>query len=192
MRSSLPSISQASNQTDIKPRSWAHRLVTSLFHGESIVTNRQRSSAMDSRKHNWASHLSSHTRYEHYHSGLRSPTSTRSLIDPSSTPLSNNRPISSERFGFHPHRPPTAHVHPRGYYFRTGRAERHLARALRPPYRPAWLNSRRERPKRTCLSRIGDSKLRRKIIGCLVSGTALAVVLSICTLESYVITDSSI
>lgn len=181
MRSSLCSTRQASNQTDTKPRSWARRRISPLFHGESIVTDYQRRSAMDSRKHSWNSHLSSHARDENYQSGLRSPTSTRSLIDPSST-LSSNRSISPERFEIDPYRPATAHVRPRRVCFGMGRAERHLARALRPPCRSAWLKSRRDRPKRTCLPRIRDPKLRRKTIGCLISGAVLAVALSICKL----------
>jgi hypothetical protein len=116
-------------------------------------------------------------------SGLRSPTSTRSLIDPSASPASSAGSISPDAIGpfqMHTNPPSIAYVR-RQSFSSEARVERHLTRALsHPRRRRSWEGSRLQRRKWTCLPGIGDPKRRKKAIGSLVSGTILGIMISTC------------
>ena len=112
----------------------------------------------------------------------RSPTSTRSLIDPSSSPLTCTESLPRDSFpGFEgaPGRSNMAYIPPA----RLPIEDQHPARSAESSPRRAW-----RRPKKAanekrylCFSGIRNPKIRRKVIGSLISGCALAIVLTICT-----------
>lgn len=172
------------SRSNTNPRSWARRRYSSFFHGDSVVAG-SRTASVHTRKASRSAQRSSRVQSEQHGSGLRSPTSTRSLIDPTSSPNSTARSISPdtfERFRRDSNRPALAYVRPSRTSGELDRAERHLARAIvRTRRRQAWPCSVKEKVKRRCLPNIRNPKIRRKIIGCLVSGGILAVMLTICT-----------
>ena len=166
------------------PRFWARRRYSSFFHGESVVTSTRTRSSAHTQKLSIRSQHSSHAQDRQPTSGLRSPTSTRSLIDPCSPPSSTVRSISPdtfERFRRDFHRPALAHVRPQRTPSGANRAERHLARAIfRSQCRQASFETVQVKGGRKCLPTIRSPKIRRKVLGCLVSGGILAVILTIC------------
>lgn len=110
----------------------------------------------------------------------RSRTSTRSLIDPISSPMNSDGSVHREELW-----------HYRGAYFTRiptlASAPRHDIRA--DSYRRDFTSSRHRRPslpkkhdnKRRCLPSPKNRRIKYKVIGSLVSGILLALSLAICT-----------
>lgn len=72
--------------------------------------------------------------------------------------------------------------------------DRHPVRAVDfSRHRRAWRKPRKveKRSRRLCFPSVRNPKIRRKVIGCLISGSTLVLVLTICTLFSPTISYSS-
>lgn len=110
--------------------------------------------------------------------GTRSHTSTRSLIDPISSPNSSAGSPHPEDFwqyrgAFFTPVSPLA-PSPRDASRRTGETNDHPAQRARSSRR------REPRKKRGCFSAVEDHQIRRKMIASLISGTLLILLLTIC------------
>lgn len=182
----------------VMPRSnaqqaWARQRYSSFFHGESVVASIPSTSFRTSpRKSNKTSRCSFRARIEESNQTLRSPTSTRSLIDPVSPPLTTYSPITSDEFAQfhrrdHPNPPPLAHTRPRRTSGDLRRAERHLERAIdrsrrrQGRRRMNTVNKAGKTRKRKCFPAVRNPKIRRKIFGSLISAMILSILLIICT-----------
>lgn len=174
------------SRSNIGARSWVRRRYSSFFHGDSVVTRVQKTNSAQTRKPGIFPQRSSRIQNEQQAPGLRSPTSTRSLIDPSSSPMSTTRSVSPaifERFRRDSIRPAMAHLRPERTSGGLDRAERHLPRAIvRSHRRQHWSGQVHEKGKRRCLPNIRNPKIRSKLIGFLISGGGLAAMLTICML----------
>ena len=182
----------------VMPRSnaqqaWARQRYSSFFHGESVVaiTRPSTSFRTSPRKSNKTSRCSFRARIEESNPTLRSPTSTRSLIDPVSPPLTTYSPITSDEFApfqrrDHPNPPPLAHTRSRRTSGDLRRAERHLERALdrsrrrQGRRRTNTVNKAGKTRKRKCFPAVRSPKIRRKIFGSLISAMILSILLIIC------------
>lgn len=177
---------QVVSRSNTGARSWVRRRYSSFFHGDSVVTGVQKTNSAQTRKPGIFLQRSSRMPNEQQAPGLRSPTSTRSLIDPSSSPMSTTRSISPatfERFRRDSNRPVMAHLRPERTSGGLDRAERHLPRAIvRSHRRRTWSGQVHEKGKRRCLPNIHNPKIRSKLIGFLISGGGLAAMLTICML----------
>lgn len=184
MSPSSHSNAQVMSRSNSSPRSWARRRYSSFFHGDSVVTGVKKGNSAHTRKASLTLQRFSRSRNEEQVPGLRSPTSTRSLIDPISSPISTTRSISPdtfERFRRDSNRPVMAHVRPERASSEPDRAERLLARStVRSRQRQALLGSSQEKGDRRCLPNIRNPKIRSKLIGFLISGGSLAAMLTIC------------
>lgn len=181
------SLGEASNRGDAPSHSWVHRQIFSIFHGEPYILNARTRSSPRVHKSSVHRHPSP-TPNSSPQSGQRSPTSVRSMIDPSASPISSAGSMPRNDFGtlqMHTDPPSVAYTRPRSSDS-GARAERHLSRALSGPHRRrARRGSRRSRRHWTCLPNIRNPKHRRKAIGCLVSGAILVVMLSTCKLRFF-------
>ncbi len=170
-----------------------HTQISALFHGTSVHTSGPFTSSCGSKSTCSSEPIRSHGRLyipepmarPPFHS--RSPTSTRSMIDPTSSTASSRRPVTAHSYlrlitspalalQSTPASPtrlfdtPCEGLHPAGG---SGGIRRH----------------RRRRRHGTCdriqtSSTIKRASVRRRVYGCLGSGISLAVVLTICTLRS--------
>lgn len=181
------SLGEASIRGDAPSHSWVHRQISSIFHGEAYILSARTRSSPRVQKSSIRRHPSP-TPNSSPHSGQRSPTSVRSMIDPSASPISSAGSLPRNDFGtlqMHTNPPSVAYTRPRSSNS-GARAERHLSRALSNPHRRrARRGSRRSRRHWTCLPNIRNPKHRRKAIGCLVTGTILTVMLSTCKLRFF-------
>lgn len=184
------SLSEAGAQCDTPRRSWVHRQLLSIFHGELYILSTRTRSFPRTQKSSWMSQQNSSNTNSTSQSGLRSPTSTRSLIDPSASPISSAGTISPGAFEpiqMHTNPPSVAYARPESTHS-GARAERHLSRALNSPLRRnAPQRSGPQRRKWVCLPNINHPKHRRKAIGSLVTGIILALMLSTCAPQSSLI-----
>lgn len=176
--------SQTISRASATSRSWAYNQLYSLFHGESVI----RSVRKGTRNRKISSSSSSGCFYqpqnEHYAPGLRSPTSTRSLIDPSASPIGSSRSIFPATFGRvrgTSQRSITARYGLHSETTGIARAERHLSRVLSCPQHPRPLILTRHARKRSvCIPKIDDPILRKRAFGTVISGGILAILLSLC------------
>ena len=170
----------------------ARNRMSAFFHGTSVITARAVGPFSRGRKPlRNAARQPIHIRLETQLLNtsapvLRSPTSTRSLIDPSSSPANSVRPATSgtfERFSeiLSPepvHNPQT----------NSNTTAESVVPSAEGPVEHEQTNHRRvrqlkQRTKENCLSLIRDRAIRSKLINCAVSGFALALMLTICTLS---------
>lgn len=181
------SLGEADMRGDAPSHSWVHRQVSSIFHGEPYILSARTRSSSRVQKSSVHRHPSP-TPNSSPQSGQRSPTSIRSMIDPSASPISSAGSISPNDLGtlqMHTNPPSVAYTRPRSVDSGV-RAERHLARALSSSRRRrARRGSRPSRRHWICLPNIRNPKERRKAIGCLVTGAILAVMLSTCKLRFF-------
>lgn len=173
-------------------QSWARRRYSSFFHGESVVTDTPSTYSQTSpRKSNKISHRSFRARIEESNPTLRSPTSTRSLIDPVSPTLTTYSPITSDEFAQfqqpdHHNPPPLAHTRPQRTSGDLRRAERHLERAIdrsrrrQGRRRTNTVNKAGKKGKRKCFPAVRNPKIRRKLFGSLISAIILSILFIIC------------
>lgn len=173
-------------------QSWARRRYSSFFHGESVVTDTPSTYSQTSpRKSNKISHRSFRARVEESNPTLRSPTSTRSLIDPVSPTLTTYSPITSDEFAQfqqpdHHNPPPLAHTRPQRTSGDLRRAERHLERAIdrsrrrQGRRRTNAVNKAGRKGKRKCFPAVRNPKIRRKLFGSLISAIILSILFIIC------------
>ena len=165
----------------ISRRSTAQSRFSAFFHGRSVVVP----SAVYTRKAVPEAPIRTpiFDRYTTSGSRSRSPTSTRSIIDPSSSPLSCAESLPSGAFpGFEG----AAGRSDMAYILPTGPSEdhQHAARVVKfSRYRRAWRRPKKvEKGKRhLCFPYVKDPKIRGKVIGSLISGLALVIILTICT-----------
>ena len=171
-------------------RSAIRSRLSTFFHGQSIVGHGPIASSSHTRKiarlrleqssrnRDYTAYLNAGT------PGLRSPTSTRSLIDPASSSTYTTSPVPSETFG---HFPPYDHgarlAYPPSIYPVAGTERRDLTvsdvYAQRPETR--WRQRPRKRLLRYLPQKI-ERTVRKKIISSIVFGGILAAILSTCTL----------
>lgn len=173
-------------------QSWARRRYSSFFHGESVVTDTPSTYSQTSpRKSSKISHRSFRARVEESNPTLRSPTSTRSLIDPVSPTLTTYSPITSDEFAQfqqpdHHNPPPLAHTRPQRTSGDLRRAERHLERAIdrsrrrQGRRRTNAVNKAGKKGKRKCFPAVRNPKIRRKLFGSLISAIILSILFIIC------------
>ena len=111
---------------------------------------------------------------------LRSPTSTRSLIDPSSSPAITPRPLSTITFDHlpgAPNLPVQAHHRvnrPNGITYHSARLDTSARFRRRPRWRP------RHSSGRDFLPFMKKQGMKRRIFSCVVTGSILAVTLIVC------------
>lgn len=164
----------------------AQQRFSAFFHGRSVLTRERYGSPVVPSKTSHIDHLMGAPEVVDLRQGARLPrsrASTRSLIDPISSPIS---PISI------PRSPPREELwHYRGACFRpvptlapSPRYESPRGRHARNPAvtrteRPCFHRHRSN--KRRCLTSSRNRRIRYKAIGSLVSGTLLALFLAICT-----------
>lgn len=177
--------SQVANGATSTSRSWARHRLSSFFHGESVVCNIRK--APHTRKNSSSSESSSQPGNDQQILGLRSPTSTRSLIDPSASPISSTRsifPATFESYGRTSQHTAGAHRGLQREYTGTARAERHLSRALSNPRCPRpLLYARKEKRRWTCFPKVENPGIRNRVVGCVISGGSLVILLSVCKLQ---------
>lgn len=152
--------------------------LSTWFHGESVMDRhdrcrRGRSGGPASEK-DLEALPTSQVHLEAYTSGLRSPSSTRSIIDPVQSPVNFSRPLHSDgSLGFNDNQ--ESYTHPA---FGSPilieppkkRKRGHHGRALKKS---------RKAPRHTFFHS-QDPQVRRKSIGTLVAGTLLVIVLTTC------------
>ena len=118
----------------------------------------------------------------------RSPTSTRSVIDPSSSPASSTRPLPPETlstFQGSPNVPQRIHAIIPTLVPEAAPEEDQPAMAGADTQRRQKSSQRKEgERRRRCFPNIANHALRSKIITCLISGGALAAILAICMASS--------
>ena len=155
--------------------------MSAWFHGVSVLGSRndteQRPQADRKVSQHHHSVLTARSRLENYSPGLRSPTSTRSLIDPLQSPINFSRPLTYDPFM---DRPPIhgSYVHPA---FTSPAAISHPPKKRRIAYRHHLRPKQDHKaPRRTCLPYITDPHIRQKTFGTLISGIILIIVLTIC------------
>ena len=173
-------------------QSWARRRYSSFFHGESVVADSPSTYSRTSpRNSNKTGHRSFRARIEESNPTLRSPTSTRSLIDTVSPPLATYSPITSDEFAQFQQRdrhnlPPLAHTRPQRTSGELRRAERHLERAIdrsrrrQGRRRTNTVNKAGKKGKRKCFPAVLNPKIRRKLFGSLISAMILSILFIIC------------
>ena len=162
-------------------RSRAQARFSAFFHGRSVITP----SFAQQRKPVPTTPQIRTPIYDSYHTRAprsRSPTSTRSLIDPSASPLSCAESLPSEAFpGFEGARGSEDRVYirpsrvPEEEQLTAHRVE--CSRGRRAWHRPKKVE---KEGRRLCFPGIKNPKIRQKFIGCLVSGSFLVIVLTIC------------
>ena len=121
---------------------------------------------------------------DYYASGPRSPSSTRSLIDPASSPANRARPLSSATFDalietFHV----PVQAHTRGSSRISNLSNRRVT-WVRPRPGPRWRP--RHSKGRVCFPFMRKRGMRTRVFHCVVSGFILALTLIICTTSSNV------
>lgn len=161
--------------------------LSSFLHGESTFHRRKSSKGLRSfpcasvQNVPTARHELEHypPRDETFHPGLRSPSSTRSIIDPLHSPLNVSTPMADNDIADVPD-DSAEYVHPafasppfpeRQRVPQDWRSNRH--RRARPKHASEAAHRRR-------FPHNADPHTRRKLIGCLVSGTLLTVVMTTC------------
>ena len=165
---------------------------SAFFHGTSVLTDRTGRPSQHGRKlfrvgspfvlpRLDMSHLDVSAAPSH-----RSPTSTRSLIDPSSTPASSASPLSISTFDRSPGISPlSAQAHllsPRTYDVEPEPVTRRkTARRVRPGprWRPRHSNGR------VCFPFMRKRGMRGKVFYCVLSGAILAISLIICKAGAF-------
>lgn len=155
---------------------------SAFFHGDSIVTKERYRTPQVGLKAANTYHPQAHIARNYLRGDsvmARSPTSTRSLIDPISSPVSSSGSPHTEELW-----------HYRGAFFRPvstlGAAPRVMTdirggaqdRDTTWEERPSL--TRKPQPKRGCFSAIEDRRVKHKIVGSLVSGSLLVLLLTIC------------
>ncbi len=178
--------------------------ISALFHGTSIHTGRPftSSSSCGPKSPRSSNQLPCHSRVHipqistrpPLHS--RSPTSTRSMIDPTSSPVSSTRPITAGSYVsviISPTVPQQSHpASPTGF---TGvdPERQYLARPTSDGRRRQGRKRRNvtvERRQR--LPKIKSNAVRSKVRSCVISGISLTVVLTICATTSLPVSCSSL
>ena len=182
MQLSWPSPGPGARSNETEQRS-SNRL-SAFFHGTSVVTDRANLPTQHGRKASRHGSLNFLPPLDMSHLNnnapvLRSPMSTRSLIDPHSTPASSARPLSTARFDlFTPNSASPAQAHLSPHFDRM--IEPFIRRkTLRPRPGPRWRPRHSSGP--ICFPFMRQTDMRTKVFHCLVSGLILAVTLIVCT-----------
>lgn len=163
---------------------------SAFFHGTSVLTDRTGRPSQHGHKPFRGSPPSVLPRLDMSHLDMsaapsqRSPTSTRSLIDPSSTPASSASPFSVASFDRSPGISPlSAQAHllsPRTYDLEPEPIiRRKTARRVR--HAPRW--QPRHSSGRVCFPFMRKKGMRGKVFYCILSGSILAISLIICKAE---------
>ena len=189
------------NRAD-KP-SWAASLMASQrippgshmsawFHGESVMGKRDEEKRPQglrkvTRQQEHKPVSTARARYENYSPGLRSPSSTRSLVDPGHSTVNFSRPLTYDPFiETAPSNRP--YMHP---------AFASPATFQHPPDKARTAPGHLVKPKqdfkaqpRSYLPRTKDPRIKQKEVGTFISGTLLMVILTTCqTFHSHASLD---
>lgn len=171
--------SQSLPRLDLQTR--AHSRFSAWFHGRSVVGNENHCAPKTWLNRNPSASSRTEMAFPHA-SGLRSPSSTRSIIDPISspnigsdtaTPRVPNHICEEELMR------PDGRISEEGVDIRMATRMRTRLALSRPRRRPQADKTTRE-----CFPRIKSRKLKRKAIGCLISSSLLAVISTICKFEA--------
>ena len=167
-----------------EPRSVIQQKISAYFHGTSILSAEK--ITQHRRNHKTVrpgSRQRPHIQLDTSHLAtsapvLRSPTSTRSLIDSSSFPTNSVRPALSATFQ-------QAHLPLQSSRAGVTTEESQLGALSslaqhQDRSRAIW----RRNKDRTCASLMKDRAIRHRIMSCLISGGVLAIIVIICTTSS--------
>ena len=158
-----------------------HSRLSSWFHGCSVIGNERprcyHRSPKTWRRIGLSTSLDEPLRNSSV-SGLRSPSSTRSIIDPSSSPnvgTGTAAPIIISHISRHGSAPLESARYDEEWAMRdVGTTRTRLALSM-PKRKPKATKARHQ-----CLPGIQSRQVKRKAIGCLVSGGLLAIILTAC------------
>lgn len=161
----------------------AQQRFSSFFHGQSVLKRARYGSPVLPSKPSYIGHPMGASEVVDFRQGARLPrsrASTRSLIDPISSPISiPGSPPSEELWHYRGawFRPvPTLAPSPR---YENSRGRHAAEPAVSRPERPSFPQHRSNKQRGLASSR--DRRIKYKAIGSLVSGTLLALFLAICT-----------
>ena len=164
------------------PQAQVHSRLSAWFHGHSIIGDDRSWASRAAKFQRSRGRSTSHDRSTNPTrvSGLRSPSSTRSIIDPTSSPIVGSDPGGS---GFldRIHREEALQIGGTRYDDEniagvTGESGTRTRLVLSRPRRKAAATT----PRRRCFPSFKNNKVKRKAIGCLVSGGLLAIILTTC------------
>ena len=162
-------------------RSPVRQSLSAFFHGRSVISDKTVGQQPKKRKailHGSCQRPHMHLDMSHLNFSappLRSPTSIRSMIDPSSSPASSARPIPSATFE-QAYLPLRHSGESMGITERLQRSFDGHARHRKWSGMP-W----RKTKERTCVAKLKERALRNKIISCLASGGILIIIVVVCT-----------
>ena len=170
----------------LDPQAQIHSRLSAWFHGHSVLgDDRSRASRAPKfqRSRGRATSRDRSTNPTNV-SGLRSPSSTRSIIDPTSSPIVGSDPGDSGVLG-RIHREEALRIGGTRY------DDENIIGATsdgRTTTRLALSRSRKKpsanTPRRWCFPSFRNNQVKRKAIGCLVSGVLLAIILTTCRSRS--------
>ena len=185
---SEPPSSSASSQHSSSTRSAVRNRLSALFHGSSVIGDkthspRQQSSNMARHKARTRELPRFETRSSFHLNAPapRSPSSTRSLIDPASSPANSARPFSNatyDQFSGNPFSPAPAHI--------AGSPRTDIESGMSIPQNRNGRRRRgpRWRPKHSSgkvyLPIMKNKGMRERVFKCIVSGGVLAITLIVC------------
>ncbi|KAL9128475.1 MAG: hypothetical protein Q9217_002853 [Psora testacea] len=152
--------------------------MSAWFHGESVIGD-----SNDEKRPRDLRKVSQHrqpagtarARLENYSPGLRSPTSTRSLIDPEYSPRNFSRPLTYDPFA---DRAPSHGSYVRLAFASPTAIKHPPKKQIKPCRYRVRSNHDIKLTLRTCLPHTTNPRIRQKTIGTLVSGTLLMIVLT--------------
>lgn len=165
----------------LDPDAQVHSRLSAWFHGHSVIGDDRSRASRASKFQRSRGRSTSRDRSTNLTnvSGLRSPSSTRSIIDPTSSPIIGSDPGGS---GFldRIHREEAPRIGGTRYDDEnmtgvTGDSRTRTRLALSRPRRKAA-----NTPRRRCFPSFKNDKVKRKAIGCLVSGVLLGITLTTC------------
>ena len=171
------------NHSKLRSSSHGHKRFSAWFHGRSVVGSEGSQSLRRSPKgrqvNNRSTSPNASMGYSAF-SGIRSPSSTRSIIDPSSSPnigSDSSSPSLFSRTWREGTRSSDSLTYDGHHNLRASEGTRIRTRLAlsRPKPKPKG-----NKQQALCFPHIQNRKLKRKVIGCLVSGALLTVVLTTC------------
>ena len=166
----------------LDPEAQTHSRFSAWFHGHSVIGDERSRASRASKFQRSRGRSTTHDRSANPASvsGVRSPSSTRSIIDPTSSPIVGSDPQDS---GFldRIHREEAMRIGGTRYddenvVGATGNSGTRSRLILSRSRRKTAANA----PRRRCFPSFKNNKVKRKAIGCIVSGGLLAIILTTC------------
>ena len=163
--------------------------LSSFFYGTSVLTNRPIHPLCECKTPHSRLPDMNTSRLDIYHINtpapvIRSRSSTRSMIDPSSSPVDSARPLPRETFdidlqGFDA--PERAHAPSPALLAHMDLEQQNLTGWRRRHHGLSEVHRRKKRSK--CFPNAANKAVKSKVVSCLASGIILAVVLTTCPLH---------